>query len=95
MKKVPLRRCIGCRRSFEKNELIRVVRTPENKIITDDTGKSNGRGAYICKNTECLAAAMKKNQLENALEIKISKAEKEELEKLISAKIAENNQETN
>ena len=95
MKKKPLRRCIGCRNSFEKSELIRIVRTPENRIIADCTGKANGRGAYICPKEECLNNAMKKNQLENALETKISKEEKEELAKLISSRISDNKTETN
>ena len=75
--------------------LIRVVRTPDNKIITDETGKANGRGAYICPNPECFKNAMKKNRLEYAFGIKISKQEKEELEKLISEKISGNETETN
>ena len=51
MIKVPQRRCIGCRQSFDKKSLIRIVKDPEGKISIDFTGKKNGRGAYICKNS--------------------------------------------
>ena len=90
MKKVPLRRCIGCRNSFEKNELIRVVRTPDNQIILDEKGKANGRGAYVCKNKECVENAFKKNQFEYAFGVKIPGEEKERIKELISGKISGN-----
>ena len=50
MKKIPLRRCLGCFESKPKNELCRVVKTTDGEIILDKTGKKNGRGAYICCN---------------------------------------------
>lgn len=48
-KKIPMRKCVGCQEMKEKKSLIRVVKTAEGDIILDDTGKKNGRGAYICK----------------------------------------------
>lgn len=66
VRKVPLRKCIGCSEMKSKKEMIRVVRTAENEIILDTTGKKNGRGAYVCC-PECLAKAMKSKGLSRAL----------------------------
>ncbi len=71
IKKKPARRCIACNEQKEKNELLRIVRTPEQLIEVDLTGKKNGRGAYICKNEECLKKLIKSKRLENIFEIKI------------------------
>lgn len=49
-KKVPMRQCTGCREMKNKREMIRVIRTAENEICIDATGRKNGRGAYICPN---------------------------------------------
>ena len=72
-KKVPLRQCIGCRTSKPKNELIRVIKTPENDICLDKTGRLNGRGAYICLSKECFNKAVKSKGLERALKCEIPK----------------------
>ena len=53
-KKVPLRQCVGCQEMKSKLELIRVIKTPEGEVTLDATGRKNGRGAYLCKNKECL-----------------------------------------
>lgn len=66
-KKIPLRKCTGCGEMKPKKELVRVVKTPEGEISLDPTGKMNGRGAYICKNAECLKKAHKSNRIEKAL----------------------------
>ena len=58
-KKIPMRMCVGCAEMKLKNELIRVIKTPENEIVLDATGRKNGRGAYICSNMECLKKARK------------------------------------
>jgi len=70
-KKIPMRKCIACNESKPKKELIRIVKNKEDNIEVDLTGKINGRGAYICPNTECLEKAMKKKQLSRALDIEI------------------------
>ncbi|NLL38464.1 MAG: YlxR family protein [Clostridiales bacterium] len=70
-KKIPMRMCTGCRLMKPKRELIRVVRSPEGVVSLDFKGKSPGRGAYICKETECLKKARKSRALERALEITI------------------------
>ena len=72
MKKIPLRRCLGCFESKPKNELCRVVKTADGEIILDKTGKKNGRGAYICCNRECLEKAIKAKRLEKEFDVKIS-----------------------
>lgn len=67
-KKIPLRMCVGCREHKPKKELIRIVKSPEGEISVDITGKKSGRGAYICRDENCLRRAQKTKQLERALE---------------------------
>ncbi|MBO4983693.1 MAG: YlxR family protein [Clostridia bacterium] len=71
IKKVPLRRCLGCMQSFPKKDLIRVVRTPENEVLIDITGKKSGRGAYLCRDKACLKKAIKAKRLQTNLEVQI------------------------
>ena len=70
-KKVPLRKCLGCGEMKPKQELIRAVRSPEGEISLDLTGKKNGRGAYICRDSKCLTAAIKAKRFERAFGCKI------------------------
>ena len=72
-KKIPLRQCIGCREMKEKKEMIRVVRSPEGEYLLDETGKKNGRGAYLCKNRKCLGLAVSGHGLERSFHEAISK----------------------
>ena len=72
IKKIPLRKCIGCNTSKDKRELIRVVRNAEGEISIDTTGKKPGRGAYICKDAACLKLAKKGKKLDKAFEVAIS-----------------------
>ena len=72
VKKIPLRKCLGCMESFPKKELIRVVRTPEGDVCIDLTGKKSGRGAYICKSEACLKKAVKSKRILNNLEVSLS-----------------------
>lgn len=67
-KKIPMRKCTGCREMKPKKELIRVVRSPEGVVSLDFKGKSPGRGAYICRNTECLKKAQKSKAFERSLD---------------------------
>lgn len=67
-RKVPQRTCVGCHQVKEKRALVRVVRDPQGIVSIDVTGKSSGRGAYICPNIQCLEMAIKGNRLEKALE---------------------------
>lgn len=72
-KKIPMRQCVGCREMKPKRELIRIIRTSEDEILVDATGKKNGRGAYICPNRECLDQAVKNKGLERSLKIAVPK----------------------
>ena len=72
VKKIPLRMCTGCMEMKLKKELVRIVKTPEGEVFVDLTGKKSGRGAYICKNTECFTKAFKTKRLSRNLEIPIS-----------------------
>jgi predicted RNA-binding protein YlxR (DUF448 family) len=65
-RKIPTRRCVGCGEHFPKNELIRVVRSPQGEMSLDFVGKAPGRGAYLCKNVACLQKARKTRRLEAA-----------------------------
>ena len=63
-KKIPMRMCVGCSQMKPKNELIRVVRSPEGEVSLDSTGKKSGRGAYICTDRDCLKKAVKSKRLD-------------------------------
>lgn len=65
-RKVPLRMCTGCGEMKPKKELVRIVKNAEGEISLDVTGKKPGRGAYICKNPDCLKKARKQKRLEKA-----------------------------
>ncbi|MDN5366027.1 MAG: uncharacterized protein PWP44_1230 [Thermacetogenium sp.] len=67
VKKVPKRICVACRQTKDKKELIRVVRTPDRAVEVDPTGKKSGRGAYICRNLNCLETALAGRHLQRAL----------------------------
>ncbi len=71
MKKRPQRTCLGCRTAKNKEELIRVVRTPEGVVTIDLKGRMNGRGAYLCKDSSCLKKAVKSNALARSLKTEI------------------------
>ena len=79
MKKIPMRTCVVTREKFPKGELIRVVRTPDNQIIIDLTGKANGRGAYLKNDRDVILKAQKTKILDRHLEMKIPDAIYEEL----------------
>lgn len=70
-KKIPLRQCVGCGEMKGKKEMMRVLKTAENDICLDVTGKKNGRGAYVCKSGECLKLARKNKGLERSFKMSI------------------------
>ncbi|MBO8137051.1 MAG: YlxR family protein [Desulfotomaculum sp.] len=84
VKKKPMRMCVGCQEMKPKKELIRIVRTPENTIEIDPTGKKNGRGAYICSQQDCLDKAMKGKRLEKALKHSVGSDVYEKLKQELS-----------
>ena len=81
VRKVPLRQCTGCGERKEKKDLIRIIKTPEDTIEVDFTGKKNGRGAYICNSTECLRLARKRKSLERSLKTSIPDEVYQQIEK--------------
>lgn len=70
-KKTPMRMCVACRQMTPKKQLLRIVRTPENEIKPDPTGKLSGRGAYLCRSAQCVERAKKTRALDRALEHKV------------------------
>lgn len=71
VKKVPQRKCIVCQDRDYKKELMRIVKNKEGEIFIDLTGKANGRGAYICKDSECLKKAIKSKALNRAFKMEV------------------------
>lgn len=82
-RKIPTRTCIISKEKFPKNELIRVVRTPEGTVVIDPTGKQNGRGAYLKKDLAIIEKAKKGNALSHHLETSIPESIFDELENLL------------
>lgn len=70
-RRVPMRMCTGCGEMKAKKELVRVVKSPEGEISLDLTGKKPGRGAYVCKDAECLKKARKARRFERAFSCQI------------------------
>ncbi len=89
MKKIPLRQCVACREMKPKSELVRIVRSAEGEISLDPIGKKPGRGAYICREGDCLARAKKIRALERAFSAKIPDEVFERLENERSSADAE------
>ncbi len=81
IKKIPMRKCTGCNEMKSKKEMVRVIKTTEDEIVIDATGKKNGRGAYICFSKECLSKAAKNKGLERSLKCNIPKEIYDSLEK--------------
>ena len=81
VRKVPMRKCTGCGEMKSKKEMLRVLKTPEDEIILDATGRKNGRGAYLCFDKECLQKAIKNRGLERSLKTAIPVSVYESLEK--------------
>lgn len=70
-KKIPMRQCVGCGEMKNKREMMRVLKTAEESVILDMTGRKNGRGAYLCMNKDCLVKARKNKGLERSLKMSI------------------------
>ena len=83
-RKIPLRTCIITKESLPKSELLRVVRTPEGEVKVDETGKLNGRGAYIKKDITVWEKAKKSKILERVLETEISNEVYEKINEIIN-----------
>lgn len=95
-KRVPLRMCTGCGEMKPKKELVRVVKAPDQKdengevtapgqVSLDLTGKKPGRGAYVCRNLDCLKAARKSRRFEKAFSCKIPEEVYDRMEEELSS----------
>jgi len=82
-RKIPLRTCVITKESLPKKELLRIVRTPEGDVKVDETGKLNGRGAYIKKDVSVLEQAKKTKILEKRLKVEIEDSVYEEIKNII------------
>ena len=78
-KHTPRRTCVACRQVKPKRQLVRLVRTPDGNIELDETGKRNGRGAYVCHSSECWEKALAGTHLERTLQLALSPANREKL----------------
>ena len=83
-KKVPMRSCVVTKEKLPKGELLRIVRTPDGNVMADETGKLNGKGAYIKKDILVLDKAIKTKILEKALDTEISNDVYDEIAKIIN-----------
>ena len=83
-RKVPMRSCVVTREKLPKIELLRIVKTPDNTVLVDTTGKINGRGAYIKKDNDVLEKAKKSKILDKILETEISDSIYDEIKKMIN-----------
>ena len=80
---------MGCQQMKPKKEMMRVLKTPEDTMILDTTGKKNGRGAYLCKDMDCLKKARKNKGLERSFKMSIPDAVYDSLMKEFGAEDAE------
>ena len=80
VRKIPMRQCLGCSEHKPKNELLRVVLSPDGEVSLDFTGKRSGRGAYICRDVKCLKKAQKSRRIDKSLDKEIPDEVYEKLE---------------
>ena len=71
-KKIPQRKCVVCGQVKDKNDLLRIVKNKEEGIVVDESGRKNGRGAYICKSAECIEKAKKTNKLAKVFKTEVN-----------------------
>lgn len=83
MNKIPMRRCIVTGESLPKKELLRIVKTPEGELKVDPTGKLNGKGAYIKKDTQIIELLKKNNTLERTFGLKVNDSIYEEIRNIL------------
>lgn len=84
-KRVPLRKCVGCGEMIGKKGAVRIVRDKDGNISVDPTGKKSGRGAYICKDKNCLEIAQKGRKLERSFKRQIPAEIYESIEKELTS----------
>ena len=79
-RKIPQRMCVGCREKRDKKDLLRVVRTPEGQLVLDATGKRSGRGAYVCRDPQCLKSRALERMLETGIPDEVYEALERQME---------------
>ena len=84
VKHIPMRTCVACRESKPKRELLRIVRTPDEHVQLDATGKKAGRGAYLCAKLSCWENALKRKRLEQEFEVTISTEDRMALDAFVA-----------
>ena len=82
-RKIPMRSCVVTREKLPKSELVRVLRTPEGSVIVDESGKANGRGAYLKKDLSVFDKAYNSKVLNRILEVEVPDSVFEDLRKLV------------
>ncbi len=87
VKKVPMRKCVITNEQHPKMEMFRVVRTPENEVVVDLTGKVRGHGAYVCKKKSAIQTAMKKKTLDRHLEVVVPDSVYQEMLNLLEQEV--------
>ena len=91
-KKIPMRQCVGCGQMNEKRQMYRVIKTRENELLLDKTGRKNGRGADVCPNMECLQKAIRSRGLERSFKMQIPKEVYDALQKEMECADAESDE---
>ena len=76
----PTRTCVSCRTERQKRDFVRVVRAPDGSVAIDNTGRANGRGAYLCADQSCWPDALKKKSIERALGVSLPAEVRAQLE---------------
>ena len=83
MKKIPQRTCINCKDKIDKNKLYRIVKTKDGEIFYDASGRSNGRGAYICEKETCIESIESSNLLNRVFQLEVNDEIKQKLKENI------------
>lgn len=83
VKKIPMRKCVGCQELKNKKDLVRIVALPSGLIELDRTGKKSGRGVYVCNNIDCFTKAYESHGLERSLKRPVSREVYDELKGMI------------
>lgn len=78
-RKIPQRKCVVCGELKDKKDLLRIVKNKEEGILIDESGKKNGRGAYVCKSKACIEEALRTNKLNRVFRTEVSEELYEEL----------------
>lgn len=85
LRRPPVRTCVACRTTSDKRELVRVVRTPEGDVHVDCSGKSNGRGSYVCLTQDCIDSALARHRFDSALRVNLKEDDLDRLRRELDA----------